>query len=176
MNSIKIYVNKELRTLGVLITFICIINWCWLAWGFLFAPHEGERPSPFFTFCFLAICALGSFGWFVFWPRWFASITLSKKTITTKLGRKERSESYALYPYVYLADYYHRGFRPCFIVLAKWELFEDELTAINQVPIDENVIKIRYSKETYATLMEILPEPHRSMVKNVVENTGREIY
>lgn len=178
MKRIKIYLNKEMTIMGPLVVLISFTAFAYIYYGFNFGPvaHESMRLDLFENFILIAIGCFGSFGWFMFWPQWFSAIVLEKDSITIKVGKKKITESYDMYPCVYLADYYHNGFRPCFIVFAKTGLFEDELTHINRIPVDENVIKIRYSKKTYAKLMEILPEYHREMVQDVVENADRKVY
>lgn len=174
MKQVKIYSNKGLAIMGVLTTAIGVTATTYVSYALISAKDSQSKKGV--VYVFIAFFIVGLIVWVSNWPQWFASIVLDENSITTKCGKETYKESYLKYPYVYLGDYYHRGLRPCFIVLAKNELSEYSLTGMNQVPISDKIIKIRYSKKTYETLMEILPEPHRSKVKDVVENAGREVY
>ena len=176
MKRIKIYSNKQMTIMGPMVTLIGLVGWLWLFYIFGLGNYSGERINPIITFLYLSIASLGFWGWFIFYPQWFASIILDENLITTKCGRKKHSEPYSKYHHVYIADYYHYGFRPCFIVISKNKVAKDSLSHINIVPVDENIIKIRYSKKNFKILMEILPEPLHSKLEEAIETAGRKVY
>ena len=144
MKQILIRVNKSLMIMGLLTTIIYVISLIFVSWALLSAE---DKNFMFQSYAFIGVGIIGFFLWISNWPQWFASIILDENSITTKCGLKKHSEPYSKYHHVYIADYYHYGFRPCFIVISKNKVAKDSLSHINMVPVDENIIKIRYSKK-----------------------------
>lgn len=109
-------------------------------------------------------------------PRWLVTITFGEEGIEYCAAFKKKTvKPYSSYPYVYRAWYRHGGMLPIgydavYIVISQGKLSSEELQHINQVGISDAVIKIRYSKNVYETLQEILPDKHRYRLENSFHN------
>lgn len=87
------------------------------------------------------------------------------------LFRKGKQIIYANYPRIQYAYYMHgnllAAYKADYFVLTNLRLSDDELSHINLVAPNEDLIKIRYSHKTYLKLISVLPRSIAVQIENI---------
>ena len=104
--------------------------------------------------------------------RWCLLLTFKENRLLYKpLFRKGKQISYANYPRIQYAYYMHgnllAAYKADYFVLTNLRLSDDELSHINLVAPDEDLIKIRYSHKTYLKLISVLPRSIAVQIENI---------
>ena len=104
--------------------------------------------------------------------RWCLLLTFKENCLLYKpLFRKGRQISYANYPCIRYAYYMHgnllAAYKVDYFVLTNRRLSDDELSHINLVAPNEDLIKIRYSHKTYLKLISVLPKSIAVQIENI---------
>ena len=95
-----------------------------------------------------------------------ARIILNKKGVFYKeFFKKSSFNDYSEYKFIKKAYYGYYNNPIYYIVLSKRQLSGDELCHINNVPMSETVIHIRYNEKNYNAFMKILPQKQAEMLE-----------
>jgi hypothetical protein len=95
--------------------------------------------------------------------QWFMRLSFRQNGILLLPGvRKSVLRPYKYYQYVYKARYFHGspigvGYMRYYMVFSHRRLTDIELNNINMIAGGTDIIKVKYSKKVYQSLMNILP-------------------
>ncbi len=115
-----------------------------------------DEPAVIYTFACLDLAFIAAMLYSS--PKYTLSIiiNLENQTVTRKAWFTKTTVKYiSEYKYVYEADYYNRGIRPKYIIIATEPVEEIYLTNVNNLPLSENAIAMEYTKERWNIVQRI---------------------
>lgn len=148
-SKIFILPNLQLLIMGIILLIITVVP-C-IA---MIIIEDSEEIQGLFAFLSLAMIAAMLYSS----PKYTLSIEidLENQVVTRKAWFTKTSVKYiSEYKYVYEADYYNRGIRPKYIIIATEPVDEIYLTNVNNLPLSENVIAMEYSEKRRNTVKQI---------------------
>lgn len=156
----KVYFNKTLYITGMTVCMIIIVGIVGLFLygtdfkGFNILSWTWNHVIFFFLLILpsVALPFLGLLG------GWNARMLFCKEGVEFRQAfRKREFHPWKEYYHVTSAGYLYCGFPVWYIVLSNRRLRNYETCQINDVPISPLLLKIRYNKKNYETLLAILP-------------------
>ncbi len=128
--------------------------------------------APQFYYIMLVPMLLLSITYCCITERWCLLLTFNENYLLYKpLFRKGKQIRYANYPCIRYAYYMHgnllAAYKVDYFILTNRRLSDDELSHINLVAPNEDLIKIRYTRKTYLKLISVLPSSIAVQIESI---------
>lgn len=146
--------------IGVVVFSLCILMVRAIQMDFFIFKTENGKIGGQLIFSFFAVAWLAAM--LQSSRQWFLMITLTEQSIYfwSPLSKGVQAKRYRDFPNVYRCFFWN-GNQHCYIVLTSQKLTDYQITHINQVSNNCDLIKLRYTRKNYEILLEMLPKKQR---------------
>ena len=146
--------------IGVIVFSLCILMVGAIQVDFFTFTTESGKIGGQLIFTFLAIAWVAAM--FQLSKQWFLIITFTEQSVFFwyPLSKGKKEKSYKDFPNVYRCFFWN-GYQRYYIVLTNQKLTDYQMSHINQVSNNHNLIKLRYTRKNYEVLLEVLPKKQR---------------
>ena len=171
--EVRIWCNPVLLTVGLILTAVNLGFCCWIVFFTGAGQYYTEADEIGSKWIFGILGAGFLAGMIASLPRWAARVCLTEDGIRWGAPfRKAKQAPWSKFPNVYGGRYWN-GVYYKYLVLTSRCLTSEEQEHINQVPMAEDLIKIRYREGTFRRIREVMPPEYLNKHRAELDRFGK---